>query len=433
MPPNNTPYLSLSTDTLQPSSSNNSHTRYPQRPSPPSPNERRPTRQLPPPLLSPSQQHPSPPPPSSAALSRVLQLFRLHKEGRLDSPWTKEPLQPSEFVQLQGQLQRDESLSSHKLRYDYDPVQREITVRMPTLLHESLLMRVAEMISSRLQATDDSTPKSLKNIIREIWNQGHGRMHMEMEEMEGETLLASQYSPDAAFHHYRVRYPRVVLEVSYSQKSRDLEYLADAYIVDSEGNIGLVIGLDLDYGGGKEARVMVWKPEFVEVGDGEQVVDLRSKQTMAESFRNNRGESLSGMLSLQVRDFILPEQLVGIDDIGDEHLSRPIEISFSELTECLNEAEMLHQLVERGEGLVHSRKVRRNRREQTPPRPLSAEREREFREKEEEIRERLESLDGDWSKGNGGRGRRRCDQADEPPSRPRRETAHYDANYTGYY
>jgi hypothetical protein len=56
-----------------------------------------------------------------------------------------------------------------------------------------------------------------------------------------------KHDPDTSFRYRGTRYPRVVIEVSYSQKRKDLPHLADEDILRSNGNIRVVIGLDVEY------------------------------------------------------------------------------------------------------------------------------------------------------------------------------------------
>jgi len=72
----------------------------------------------------------------------------------------------------------------------------------------------------------------------------------------------------------------VVIEVSYSQKRRDLSRLADDYILGSDAEICTVVGIDLDYGGGKKATVSIWRPR-IEINDaGEK--ELVAHQTLSD-------------------------------------------------------------------------------------------------------------------------------------------------------
>jgi hypothetical protein len=75
-------------------------------------------------------------------------------------------------------------------------------------------------------------------------------------------------------------YPGVVVEVSYSQKRRDLSRLADDYILGSDAEIRAVVGIDLDYRGGKRATLSVWCPR-IEINDaGEK--ELVAHQTLSD-------------------------------------------------------------------------------------------------------------------------------------------------------
>jgi hypothetical protein len=63
-----------------------------------------------------------------------------------------------------------------------------------------------------------------------------------------EDMVLSKYDahePDAAFIHLDAQWPCIVLEVSFSQKEKELNDLAEDYILGSDGNIRVVIGLNI--------------------------------------------------------------------------------------------------------------------------------------------------------------------------------------------
>jgi len=68
-----------------------------------------------------------------------------------------------------------------------------------------------------------------------------------------------KHEPDAAFWHEEAKWPGVVVEVSYSQKRKALEYLAEEYILGSQGNIQVVVGLDIEYKDSNSATLSVWR------------------------------------------------------------------------------------------------------------------------------------------------------------------------------
>ena len=57
----------------------------------------------------------------------------------------------------------------------------------------------------------------------------------------------SKHEPDASFKHIDAEYPGVVIEISYSQKRKDLGRLADDYILGSDGSIHAMVGVDVEY------------------------------------------------------------------------------------------------------------------------------------------------------------------------------------------
>jgi hypothetical protein len=50
--------------------------------------------------------------------------------------------------------------------------------------------------------------------------------------------------------------------LSYSQKKKDLSRLTDEYILSSDADIRVVIGIDIKYKGGKKAPVSIWRPHI---------------------------------------------------------------------------------------------------------------------------------------------------------------------------
>jgi hypothetical protein len=74
-------------------------------------------------------------------------------------------------------------------------------------------------------------------------------------------------------------FPGVVVEVSFSQKRKDLPRLADDYILGSNGGIRIVVGLDIEYSG-KMDKLSVWRPQLRDVGTRYQ--ELRTEQTVVD-------------------------------------------------------------------------------------------------------------------------------------------------------
>ena len=70
-------------------------------------------------------------------------------------------------------------------------------------------------------------------------------------------------TPDASFGHLSEKYPGVVIEVSSSEKRKNLSRLASEYILGSRAAVRVVVGLDIESKGNKKATISVWKPQVV--------------------------------------------------------------------------------------------------------------------------------------------------------------------------
>ena len=81
------------------------------------------------------------------------------------------------------------------------------------------------------------------------------------------------HDPDTQFLYNTAEYPGVVVEIAYSQSKKDsgkdLAKLADHYIVESSGNIKMVIGIAVDYRVTKKATISIWCPRYGTDQEGE--------------------------------------------------------------------------------------------------------------------------------------------------------------------
>ena len=126
---------------------------------------------------------------------------------------------------------------------------------MPTQLHEWVIFSVVEELRRQLREIGDGCTASAKfaqlveargSPTLDFTDSGYGR-----------------HDPDAQFRHLKAQYPGVVIEVSYTQKRKDLAHIAEDYILGSDGNIRVVIGLDVEYRNSKMATLSVWRPGVV--------------------------------------------------------------------------------------------------------------------------------------------------------------------------
>lgn len=143
---------------------------------------------------------------------------------------------------------------------------------MPRLFHEKFLIFTARDIERQLEsiAQSQGTSASFACKIDNI-----GSTTIDFEESD-----YGVHQADAAFKHFNERYPGVVLEISYSQKRKNLSRLADDYILGSDQNIRVVIGIDIEYKATKQATVSIWRPQIIRNDAGEH--ELRSIQSVVD-------------------------------------------------------------------------------------------------------------------------------------------------------
>jgi hypothetical protein len=138
---------------------------------------------------------------------------------------------------------------------------------MPTLLHDQFIEDVVDEIKAQLRSIQGASAA----FAKEIRSPGSATIKFRDQEY-------GKHDPDAQFRHPKAQYPGVVIEVSFSQKRKDLARIADDYILGSDGNIRAVVGLDIEYKGSKEATLSVWRPHFETNEAG--VKELVSQQTV---------------------------------------------------------------------------------------------------------------------------------------------------------
>ena len=136
---------------------------------------------------------------------------------------------------------------------------------MPDRLHEIFITNIVEEVQVHLKSIQNASAKFAKEIV------SAGSTSITFAEGE-----YGKHDPDAQFLHSKAQFPGIVIEVSYSQKRKDLGRLADDYILGSDGDIRVVVGLDIEYKTGKKATLSVWRPKVVtnEAGEKELVAQL---------------------------------------------------------------------------------------------------------------------------------------------------------------
>jgi hypothetical protein len=166
---------------------------------------------------------------------------------------------------------------------------------MPTPTHELLIENVADDMKAQFRdiaSSQGPDAEKAKQIIcqREtdiVLRDEPGRPD---DNSDWDLKINAKYpqrTPDTAFGPATAFYPAVVLEISYSQKRKDLRYIADDYIIGSGGSIGVVIGLDIEYRkktskptSSKMATVSMWRRRMWIDEDG--IRHLEAEEVVSE-------------------------------------------------------------------------------------------------------------------------------------------------------
>ena len=146
---------------------------------------------------------------------------------------------------------------------------------MPTKLHEWVISSVVKELQCQLRELGGGQNPS-SAFARAVDSRGSPTLTFP-------DPGYGRHGPDAQFRHLDVPYPGVVIEVSYAQKRKDLAIIAEDYILGSDGDICVVIGLDIEYHRSKKATLPVWRSDIVqnEAGKGELVAE----QTVVDQVR----------------------------------------------------------------------------------------------------------------------------------------------------
>ncbi|KAK5661292.1 hypothetical protein OQA88_11187 [Cercophora sp. LCS_1] len=267
-------------------------------------------------------------------------------------------------------------------KYDYFPQLAKFVLRMAGTTHENVIRRFERTVTRQLDIIEQSDDQVAADFARDVHPGGSPKI-----ESDG-----GSHHPDGSFAHKDAGVECVILEVSHSQQRQDLPFLADEYILGSNGRTQVVIGIDLEYRKekGKEARVTIWRPRYIEE-DGEAV--LEAAETETGIFRAVDGSLVNGERNLRIRlkDFGYWPNCLGIDDISGE-----ITISFPQLYEIVQAAEAIAEQRDRERRKIQQENHRKRRRVRSPPEQLTESDEERFKAAEKRVKRQLSDQDSDY-------------------------------------
>lgn len=295
-----------------------------------------------------------------------------------------------------------------------------LSVRMPTPIHEFFIRYVADEISTQLKAISHGED-SLAEFAAQVADGGCSRMFLREDNSERDgqdTSVVHRREPDAQFQHRDAEYPGVVLELSYAQDGKDLKKLAWDYIQYSNGDIKVVIGIDINYSNTKEARLSVWRPRYIRE-DGEELEILEAEGIIKSQvchLLHGRGAEANPGKAFRAGDgsFVNSTNVLGLslDDFATDEISTnrhfgdstEVNISYKKLAQLLNRAEEMQESREptqgsRGHSAKSKRKTRKRKRSSSPLDQLSSVDEAERQNQEVMAEERIDAADDDFSSG----------------------------------
>jgi hypothetical protein len=145
---------------------------------------------------------------------------------------------------------------------------------MPTPIHERFIDQVEDDIRRQLRKIQNGSGKTAE-FAQKVYSARSTEIHYDARSSK------SKNEPDASFKHEDAEFPGVIVEVAYSQNKAHLRRLAESYILDSDTNVRVVVGLYIEYGHKKsrKATLSVWRPELVTTDDG---LELRAVEEVAD-------------------------------------------------------------------------------------------------------------------------------------------------------
>ncbi|EEU33579.1 uncharacterized protein NECHADRAFT_89344 [Fusarium vanettenii 77-13-4] len=137
-------------------------------------------------------------------------------------------------------------------RFDYEPRRGRIILRMPSPTHDTFVGLINKAIYAELTRVASHHAKA-RLFASQILMAGSSRIFLNDDNEDSESndrdeaLNKTRRQPDAQYHHPKVAFPDVVVEVSYSQDKKQLSKIAKQYIHSSDGNIKAIIYINIDF------------------------------------------------------------------------------------------------------------------------------------------------------------------------------------------
>lgn len=233
---------------------------------------------------------------------------------------------------------------------------------MPSRVYELFTVKVTQAVLDGIEALAQELERSgnfqTARALGTVESGGSPTLVLPAPELENSSQDTSEEAitrcADATFFHpEQETLPTMMVEVGCPRDGKDLSRLAESYVVDSQHEIGCVVGFNIPYASsarttkrsnstseeGKEARpatVSIWRRSIAIDEEGDEI-GMCTCAVEAVPFRSARGEVCEGAIELKLSDLLPAAAIVALpSSLVSDHM---IEIPFTTLAALLAAAE----------------------------------------------------------------------------------------------
>lgn len=246
---------------------------------------------------------------------------------------------------------------------------------MPSIIHDSVGQKIGDSIKKQLAVIEKASDEPTRRLIQNIESIGSGRI--KFNDVNGHR------EPDQQFGIENSYYPGIVIEVAYSQSFKSLRHKADDFIVDSDGKIQLVIGLEIE--SKKSCKISAWRSDFTRF-ENKDIVAMKAVIEQ-DIIRDEDGKVKSGSIIFQLQDFGTNLAII----YPDADLTKIITLHYNDLADYVARAEKKQSI----RFPPPQPNLERRKRSPSPEEKLRSEDEK-FRRAESMTLAHLEAADSDY-------------------------------------
>jgi len=249
---------------------------------------------------------------------------------------------------------------------------------MPSSIHEFINRKIDYSIQNQLAVIEETSNEPTKRLIQSISSIGSGDIKF--------FNVDEHRQSDQQFAIEDCYYPGVVIELAYPQSFEELQCKADDLIVDSYGNIQLVIGLETD--NKKACKISAWRPDFTRSENENKNTVAMKTIIEQDTIRDDDGKVKSGSMTFQLQDFGTNLAIT----YPDADLTKEIVLHYNDLAGYLVKAEKRENI----QRPPPPSNLKKRKQSPLPKEELKSEDEEKFRRLESTSFTRSKAADSDY-------------------------------------